>query len=779
MVSLLDNLLSATRSGERWWRAGAVAAAMAVGLAAVSSGASVALDRVIAGWSATIRTGPASGHLHIVEIDARSIAAIDRWPWPRGQHARVIDRLRAAGVATIAFDVDFSARSNPVEDAALAAAVTRAEGKVVLPTFRQAAGGGREGYTDSLPAPALRRHATLAAVSVRPDEDGVVREAPLGTVTRDVPRPSLSAMLAGRAGAADVEFPIDYAIDPASIPRHSFIDIRDGRFDPRVLAGKQVLIGATAIEIGDRYAVPRYGVIPGVVIQALAAETLMRRVPVSAGWVPLFLVAILLAWLVVRARESDAFIAAALGAPSLLLLAAIAAQALAGIVLQPAPALIVILITIGLTIASRLIEAFRHRRAHDEATGLPNRIALIESLAGVGDAAIVAARIGGFDQLAATLGPAATAQLVQRVCDRLRLVSSTIVIHRIDGPLLAWRATGGIDLVEERYASLRALMLQPVEVDGRRVDVALSVGFAEIERGDAAQALANAALAAETAARDGAGWHVHVSDESDALDRELTFLAELNDAVRNGELIAHYQPKLDLVSNRIASVEALVRWQHPTRGLIRPDLFIPLAERNDRIAELTLAVLSRTIDDLKRWTAAGHAITAAVNVSAKLLSSRSFIADVRTLIDAAGIAPAALTFEVTESAAMLDPDAATAALQMFRDLGVRVSMDDYGTGQSTLTYLKRLPLDEVKIDRSFVQFAHRNRSDAILVRSTIELAHELGLKVVAEGIEDAECLDFLRAAGCDYAQGYFISRPVDAERLEALLDGDSKHAEAA
>jgi EAL domain-containing protein (putative c-di-GMP-specific phosphodiesterase class I)/CHASE2 domain-containing sensor protein len=769
MASLLDTLLKVTRRGERWWRVGTVAAAMTVGIAAASSGASIGLERALGGWSASVRAQPASGGLHIVEVDARSIAAINHWPWPREHHAKVIDRLHAAGVATIAFDIDFSSRSTRAQDAALAAAITRAEGKVVLPTFRQDAGGGRDGFTDSLPAPALRDHAALAAVSVRPDGDGLVRVAPLGTTTQGVPRPSLSAMLAGRPGAVEDDFPIDYAIDPATIPRHSFVDIRDGRFDPRALAGKQVLIGATAIEIGDRYAVPRYGVIPGVVIQALAAETLMHGVPVQAGWLPPFLLAILLAWAVVRARASDVYVAAVIGAPTFIVTLDLAAQVFAGMVFNVAPGLILVVTASAMAAASRLVAMFGHRRAHDEATGLPNRIALVETLAGERDAAIVVARIGGFDQLSAALGAEATAQLVHRICDRLRLVGEGIIIHRIDGRVLAWRASAGVDVVEERYATLRALMLQPVEVGGRRVDVTLSIGFAALDDGESAGALANAMVAAEVAAQDGAGWHVHATDDADALDRELTLLAELNDAVRDGQLLAHYQPKLDLETGQIASVEALVRWQHPTRGLIRPDLFIPLAERNDRIAELTLAVLARTIADVQRWAAAGHAITAAVNVSAKLLSSGPFITEVRALIDATRIVPAALTFEVTESAAMLDPNAATAALQMFRDLGVHVSMDDYGTGQSTLTYLKRLPLDEVKIDRSFVQFAHQNRGDAILVRSTIELAHELGLKVVAEGVEDAECLAFLRTVGCDLAQGYFISRPVDADALEALL----------
>jgi EAL domain-containing protein (putative c-di-GMP-specific phosphodiesterase class I) len=246
-------------------------------------------------------------------------------------------------------------------------------------------------------------------------------------------------------------------------------------------------------------------------------------------------------------------------------------------------------------------------------------------------------------------------------------------------------------------------------------------------------------------------------------------LGELDEAIVKGEIEVAYQPKLCLKTYRIISVEALVRWNHGTRGCLPPDLFIPLAERNDRIASLTLHVLEQTIRDLANWRAHGHEISGAVNLSAKLLTSASFIADLQHLVATSEIPTTMLTFEVTESAAMTDTAAAARALRGFQDLGIGISMDDYGTGQSSLSYIKQLPLSELKIDRSFVQFAHRNRSDRVLVQSTVNLAHELGLKVVAEGVEDEECLAYLASIGCDMAQGYLISRPVPAAELARLL----------
>lgn len=745
------------------WLVAGVAAALA-GVTNIGVG----IDHLLSARSAAVRKYPASGRLHIVEIDARSIAAINRWPWPRSEHAKVVDALRRAGASTIAFDVDFSTPSTAVEDAALGNAIDRAEGKVILPTFRQRAGDADQSWVDALPAEALRRAATLAAVSILPDADGAVREAPMGVFTGGLPRPSLSSMIAGRTGAAETSFPIDYAIDPASIPRHSFVDVRNGRLPTGSLTGQQVLIGATAIEMGDRYAVPNYGIIPGVVIQALAAETLMRGVPVRVGWPAGLIAALLMAALVLRNLSWRRF-AAWSGAAVLALVAG--GTALNAVGLQPvlAPGLIALILVAVIGGVQHAYWAFQTRRALDAETGLPNRIALRLALKGVEGSTLVVARIADFDKLAAGLPGEAVTQLVARVCDRLRFVALDGELYRLGDAMLAWTAALDSADAADLHASLRTLMLTPVEVSGRRVDVSLSLGFAAV-LGAAEQVIAQASLAAERASADGSGWRRHAQSEEEAVDRELSLLSELDEAVERGELEVVFQPKLALSTGQISSVEALVRWHHPTRGFLRPDLFIPLAERNDRIGGLTLYVVERTIAAVQGWAAGGHTITGAVNLSAKLLSSASFNAELLRLLEQSGIDPQLMIFEVTESAAMADPEAARAALERFRALGIAISMDDYGTGQSTLSYLKMLPLNELKIDRSFVQFAHQNRSDAILVRSTVELAHELKLKVVAEGVEDQPCLDLLRSIGCDYVQGYLISKPVSADAVVALLE---------
>lgn len=749
-------------------RAGLLLLALAVSIAVGVTGAGIGIERALAEVRQSLRAQPASGRVHIVEIDARSIAELDRWPWPRHHYAHLIDRLHAAGAATIAFDVDFSSRSSAHDDRAMADALARAGGGVIIPTFRQRAGAGSTDWIDSLPSGPIRDHAMLAAVSIDPDADGRVRRAPLGTITGGTPRPSLSAAVANRSGTADESFPIDFSIDVDTIPRHSFIDILRGRFDPASVRGKTVLIGATAIELGDRYAVPRLGVISGVVVQALAAETLLKTIPVMLGW-PLPLVAALaLAVPIMVARHRWSLALASLLAPVALFGGGLLLAGY-GIDVELMPALLAVLMASAGATLLRAIRAYQRRRAIDAPSGLPNRLALLQTLGGAPAVGVAAVRLADFERLAAGLDAAQLGALMQRVSERLSLISGPAGVYRIGDQLLAWPvvAEDAAEL-DQRFAALRVAMLPPVEVGGRRVDVAVNGGFAALEDG-ASKAINNAALAAEQARGAGEAWLRYGTVEKERLDRDLSLMGELDEAIDRGDVWVAYQPKLDMRTNRVTGVEALVRWQHATRGFMPPDVFIPLAERDDRIAKLTLHVLKTTIADLILWRDAGTPITGAVNLSAKLVADAAFMATLIETVSSSGLDPRSLTIEVTESATMHDPAGAAERLSGLRALGVAISMDDYGTGQSTLSYLKRLPLDELKVDRSFVQHAYRNRSDAVLVRSTVELAHELGLRVVAEGVEDEECLAFLRSVQCDYAQGYMIGRPMAREKLSDFL----------
>ncbi len=741
--------------------------------AMVATGLGDRVDRMLDSMRVAASVQAPSERLVVVEMDAASVAAIRHWPWPRDHYAAVVDRLSKAGAGSITFDVDFSSAGTPDGDRRMAEALTRTNGIVALPTFAQRARSGETRSIDALPLPQFRPHVALTSVSMQPDGDGIVRRAPFGTVTAGLPRPSLSAYIAKRSGTADTFFPINFGIDPTRLPRLSFIAVRDGHFDAGSVRGRDVLIGATAIEMGDRYTTPHWGVLPGVIVQALATETLYAGVPVVGSPAMVILVAALLAMAILRPRDPRLAITAAMFSPIALFVAAMLAQHLFGTIYPMAPGLAVIGVASLGRAARHLAERFDGQRCIDEDTGLPNHRAMVRDLASQPIPAIVVGLVGNFDAVVALMGERAGHDMILRLADRLR-VSGSETVYRLADRRIAVALSLPAEDIAGHMAGLQAILMQPIEILGRRTDAAVHLGVGDIGQTIEVR-MANATRAANDAATRGVFW---VSGDMDmtTLERRLMLMGELDHAIEAGQIEVHYQPKLDLAANRITSVEALVRWRHPDRGMIGPDAFIPLAEHCDRIAPLTLFIIGQVMRDLQSWRRIGIDISAAVNLSATLIALPAFYDAVTALLGQDHASPDRLIFEITESATLADPERAATILRRFRDQGVGISMDDYGTGQSTLSYLRRLPLSELKIDRSFVQHAHLSRPDALMVRSTIDLAHDLGLTVVAEGIEDEDCLSFLRDAGCDMAQGYLISRPIQAADLVKMLSVMSRVA---
>ncbi|MDP8912403.1 MAG: EAL domain-containing protein [Pseudomonadota bacterium] len=751
--------------------------AAALGLLMLVTGIGSTLDQGLRNLRDAVRSRPASGEVHVVEIDSRSLNQIHKWPLPRRVHAAVIDRLSQAGARVIAFDVDFSSVSDPVEDAKLAASLKRAGGSVVLPSFRQSAGSGSSEYTENAPIKMFADNAFLGSVNIAADGDGYVRHMLLGVETLGTPRPSLPTLLAESTAAIGQFFEIDYAIDPHSIPRHSLVDLIEGRVPAAELAGKRILIGATAIEMGDRYTVPRHGVIPGVVIHALAAETLLTgQTPESwSGFAPLLLM-LLVIGIAVRADGRTKPIAVfGLGTVALLTLPLLT-EALLAVSMPIAPALAAAGAAAVLGASAMFIETNRENSLTDSDTGLPNLKALEAAISKLPAANIVVAHIDRFAVIAAGLGPDATSKLILRVADRLKLATNHSQVYRTDEASLAWVEAADDEVsLGDRIDAISALMRAPIEA-GRLVDVVLSFGLAGGKGHEAKQLVANASLAALNAWQKDSRWEKFSEADSEATSWHLSLLGELDTAMASGQLWNAYQAKLDLTSGRIVAAEALVRWDHPERGPIQPDSFIPLVEENGRARDLTAYVLNQALEDAIAWEEKGFPLGVAVNVSASLLADHAFIEEVGQIVRGSRLPSDRVTIEVTETAAVHSPERAIAALESWRGLGVNISIDDYGTGQSSLAYLQKLPANELKIDKSFVQTIGDDRRNAIMVRSTVALAHELGMKVVAEGVEDAACLALLAEMGCDTAQGYFISKPLNADALAELVQERGREA---
>ncbi len=741
-------------------------------LLAAISGSGQWAENGLRGFRDSLRTRPASGKIVIVDVDARSLARIDGWPWPRTHYAKALDALSSANAQMIAFDIDFSSRSNPLGDQALADALARAGGGTVLPTFRQTAGSGNANLIESLPAAPFRSVAMLASVNIHPETDGIVRRYPLGTRTSGIARPSLAAMLAESHGSIAGNFLIDGAIDPATVPRISFVDLIEGRVSKRQIAGKTIVIGATAIELGDRYAFASHGVIPGIVIQALAAETLIGgKVPRSYGALPALLAALAGALLILRSRTKRQIGVRGACLFLAILAAPLIVESTSGDTLEIALALIATLSAICVATGSAMTRELVKSRTIDAETGLGNVTKMSGAYRLGGARHLCAIRIQHYDYIASITDAAGRAELFRRLADRIATSTGGSRIYRVQTSALGWYADA-VDTAEA-FEGLSRILCTPIQIGDRRIDVRVHIGLAEIASGDVRGAVNRAALAADSAATAGLRWLQHSVGINDDRDRRMAVLNDLEGAIDAGDIWNAYQPKWDIAANKLSSVEALVRWSHPVRGIIPPDHFIPILEAEGRISNLTCHVLRAAIADLSHWDAQGLSIGVAVNLSSILLRDKAFLETVTALLTTHVDIVDRLTLEVTESAMMLDPEHSVSALEALRALGVRISIDDYGTGQSTLTYLKRLPASEIKIDKSFVQNLGASRSDNILVRSTIELAHELGLAVVAEGVETQECLEALGQMGCDYAQGWHIGKPISAKLIAETFSAEA------
>jgi diguanylate cyclase (GGDEF)-like protein len=312
---------------------------------------------------------------------------------------------------------------------------------------------------------------------------------------------------------------------------------------------------------------------------------------------------------------------------------------------------------------------------------------------------------------------------------------------------------------------------QPFVIDGQVLQVGASIGIALYpEHGtDARTLLRRADAAMYVAKQKQSGYSFHRQDEASHSAEQLALVVELRTAIESGELELYFQPKLHVRTGIMTRCEVLVRWNHPRRGVLAPVHFIPLAERTGLIRPLSDWLVDRVLEQCRDWHAAGAPIHVAVNVSAQSLLDQSLPGKVQAALDRTGVDPRFLKIEITESSIMADPAHALAILSMLQSMGVRLSIDDFGTGYSSLTHLRELPVDEIKIDKSFVMGMLANDADLAIVRTVIDLAHNLGKQVCAEGVEDEATWLKLRELGCDLAQGYWISRPVPAAELMAWL----------
>jgi diguanylate cyclase (GGDEF)-like protein len=430
-------------------------------------------------------------------------------------------------------------------------------------------------------------------------------------------------------------------------------------------------------------------------------------------------------------------------------------------------------------VASRRL---RHQALHDDLTDLPNRTLLYDRMEdalsvaerGGEPAALLLVDLDRFKEVNDTLGHDTGDRLLEEVAARLQgVVRRGDTLARLGGDEFAVLLRGLPDrgMAAELAGRLQDAIARPFQLDGVVAVLDASIGIAHCpEHGTDVHTLVQRADVAMYDAKRSRTSIETYSPERDPYSAErLQLLGELRAAIGAGELVLHYQPKVDVGSQRVVGVEALLRWQHPVHGLLPPAEFVPLAERTGAIGDLTRWVLDTALAQCRAWRDAGLDLTMAVNLAAPNIADATLPDAVAALLERHGVPGDRLECEISEHTVMADPRRAMAILERLRGLGVRLSLDDFGTGHSSLSYLKRLPLDEVKIDRSFVMGMTDDDNDAAIVRTTIDLARNLGLEVVAEGVESEAILRDLSDLSCDIAQGFFLSRPLPADELGGWL----------
>jgi diguanylate cyclase (GGDEF)-like protein/PAS domain S-box-containing protein len=858
----------------------------------------------------------ASAGVVVVEIDPKSLSALGVWPWPRGLHATVLERLLEAGARRVGFDVDFSSRSIAEEDAALADALAAARDRVVLPVFRQ----WQEAEPDELhlavvePMPELARHAMLASINVLPEADGLVRRYPSRTHLRSRALPAFAVAMAGDPRPDLESFYLDFSISSRSIPRVSYVDVLTGQFDPSVVSGRAVIIGSTAVELGDQIAVPISAALPGPLLQGLAFESLMqdralvRTSPLStlAGSLLLTLLA---AQMLARMSWRGGLLLTSASSAGVLGLAG-ALEQLWPVLLDVTPWVLTVVGVYGFSLVMRIDQqslrllrqrvAIRHtetlmrhvvqnsfdaivtldaegkietfnraaefmfghaeceirgsrlaelvsqspegssrdllaraaegpteavarcrdgrslavevvvtamdvdedpklvavirditerkahqeelkvRATHDPLTGLPNRILLVERIEEAleeasrqsGTAAVLLLDLDRFKEINEALGHGVGDTLLKVVAKRLaEPLRPGDTLARLGGDEFAVLLPATSERDARRIGrQLIEVLGIPFNVEGFSLEVDASIGITLYPaHGVGAETLLQRADVAMYVAKQArSGLVVYGPDQDVDRLRKLTIKSELRSAIEQGRLELAFQPKVLRATDEVVGAEALLRWPHPERGFIPPDEFTGVAEHSGLIRPLTQWVIETALAQAARWRREGFALGISVNLSARNLLEEDLPSRIEALLAREGLTPGDLTLEITESVIMDDTDRSLTTMRRLRASGIGIAVDDFGTGYSSLAYLTRLPVDELKIDKSFVMNLDHDPGCTAIVRSTIDLAHEMGMRVVAEGVESEAIWSRLKQLGCDIGQGYHFGRPVPAGELLAI-----------
>jgi diguanylate cyclase (GGDEF)-like protein len=899
--------------GIRIW---AIAGLLVSLLAASLLGAFTGIDNGIEARRFALARAPVASNILVVAIDSNSIAQIGQWPWPRSVHAQIVDRLAAAKASQIALDIDFSSPSPVPGDDELQRALEAAGGATLLAGFKQSDAGQ---MADTVPLAKFAAHGWVASVSVRADADGIVRSVPYSEMLAGEETPSLAAYFAQASQAGTGDIRVDYAIASSSFPVVSAIDVIEGRVPAGFIAGKDVIVAATAVELRDIFVIPTGEIVPGGILQALAAETarLARSVVKPGPWLPVLglaalgLLALLMnrrswraqlrfytvaflslevsafvllwaqqislptaSWLAAMAglaivstaceldfrklrigsiqtrlgatkallqevisdspagvivvddsdrirvanaaacrilkadqRNWTGLLAADVLPPALTelfeaardpLSSALAAPRLGQVSLQLARATMVLEYSLtksalandgdGAALASarcltfhdvterqHYMERLSYLALHDAKTGSKNRNSFFQDLQSAAAAGqrctVLHMGLDRFKTVNEEFGHEAGDQLLGVLAARAKaIVGDGRELYRVGGDEFACILSREQDVrAAGSLAQSLLVLIGPVRLGLYEAPLNMSIGIAAAPEGEwSADEITRRSGLALAFAKSGGGNRICIFDSSldEAGARRKAIESALVGALARDEFLLNYQPQFDLASGRCVGIEALLRWTAPALGNVSPAEFIPIAEQIGLIDELGDWVIRQSCRDI---AAISRDVVLAVNVSPRQLLRGNIAATIAGALTASGLPPNRLEVEVTETVLAENRPRVAATLETLRKTGISVALDDFGTGYSSLSYLLNLPIDKLKIDKSFVASLPQDAKAAAVLSSILGVAKTLGFTSLAEGVETAGQLAALKEAGCEQGQGFLLAKPMAAGALAVFL----------
>ncbi len=720
------------------------------------------LEGVFRGVRNELRARPADQSIVVAAFDDKTIRAFGTASFSRNYNASLLDQAFAAGASKVYFNEAFSLPMDEAGDRAFAEAMARHPGKVFSGAMHFYTGKSA-GKAEILPAPIFRDVTQIRSLTGAITPFSLSAELSYGDVFSGKTVPSLSADIAGRTGQPGQFYLPDWTIQAKTIPTISAIDLIQGKIAPQALRGKTVIVGNTTDQ-NDVVQVYGQGWFPGVYVHAIGAQTLKEGQPIDIGWIPPMLVAALFSLAILRARHRKT--------ARVILAGAVVLGVTTPFVLDQhliAAEFISAFLMLGIVAyRAATLRQINEARLKNAGSLLPNLSALREEpLAATRP--IIAMRIRNYAAVCSSFHMAVEDELVNELARRLSIPASDNTFYQAEDVLYWLPPILSTEELEDHLAGLARVVEHHFELRGRKIDIHVAFGV-DVDLG---RSIPNRIGRALLAADNAAAKHQLVQFSSASNDEEaaweLSLMSELDAAIDAGDIWIAYQPQYDLRSDRIIGAEALVRWQHPTRGAISPEAFILPAELHNRIKRLTLHVLEQAAMAVRPLLARNPKFRLSVNMSASLLEQPQLPAHIANILISTGFPASNLTLEVTESAPFSEHATVTTNLSGIAAIGIDLSIDDYGTGNATLDYLRSVPCQEIKIDRRFVGGLVSNTNDMLLVESTIELAHGLGRRVIAEGVEDIETLEVLRRIGCDIAQGYYLARPMRFEAMTKLL----------